>query len=335
MNKDSLSATGNNLNNKTEIYDHRVDQLNLSSTLTHNERPDEESNLSMQVSNLNWDYKGICKELFYNKKFSKNVKMTDKVKEQLAQRNNEDARSVISSDNEPQSTGNRKYTEMSANKEQVMHQSSSSKTRKTKKFVIKKSSVRADDNHVVLGNYRVNKRLAGILEQQLQFLMNSKNNANVNQSIISWGNEQNRDRFLPYKNVAQLLSRHNQSKSQRSRRKLTVSNNKVKHWSKAPRSDNISARSNYSRANKLHTPRYNGNKIRLVNGKDKIVAQHKKSSQYNERSRQVNSSGLRSNTKTRNAKCPNLIQTTSACNYTQDMIPKHTLTDKSYSVSKD
>lgn len=234
--------------------------------------------------------------------------MNEKVKDKLLKNTSDDGRSVISSDNDLQSTSHRRYLESTSQNTSPLKQSSSSQNRKAKKFVIKKSSVR-EENGILPGNYRVSNRLAGILEQQLQFLINSKKESAIN--CMTGKSQGTTEAFLPYKNIAQLLNRQHHSKSQRSRRKLTVSTSKIKQVGKQHKSDNVSARSNTSQ-NKHHTPRYQGNQIRLIKGKEKIVSHHKKSAHYNDRSRQVHSSGLRSNSKSRPVHAPNLLQTTSA-----------------------
>lgn len=245
----------------------------------------------------------ICKELFYNKKFSKNIRISSKVKNELSMKYTEDNRSVISSDNDDHSTPNRGRSHV-VTKQPALFQSYSSKNHNGKKFAIKKSSVRGDKTkghplvHTSLSNYKISKNLAGMLEEQMQALMISKGKDNRNQFLLNINPKDNNGNFLPYKNAGDLKAIRNMSRSQRNR-KLSGSNSKNRSDVKPSRSDNLSARSNYIRTNKAPTPRYQGNGVRLLKGKNHIIQEHRRSGQYNERSRQARSSGVRSNTKTR------------------------------------
>lgn len=226
------------------------------------------------------------KRLFAMKCFStrsliqNKLKLSNRVNDRFSNRPSAEGRSVISSDDELESSSNRMLTQVVNDKNISLFQSYSSKNPKAKRFVIRKSSVRGENSkppttNTSFSNYRVSKRLAGILEQQLQVLMQGKNYANCSERMSGPLQEVNKSHFLPYKNAADLLYKHSVSKSQRSRRKLTVSTSKVKNKGKAVRSDNRSARSNYVRSNKVHTPRYNGNIVRLVKGKEQIINHHK------------------------------------------------------------
>lgn len=174
-----------------------------------------------------------------------------------------------------------------------------------------------------------------MLEKQLKVLLANGKEGNVNRSMLTSENKYKKENFLPYKNGAELLKRQKQSKSQRNRRKLTVSNNKSARNTKSIRSDNDTARSNYAETGTAHTPRYNLRNVRLVKSKQQFVEHQKRSRQYNDRSRHSRSSGLRSNIKSRASKCPKLAAGTNIYNYTQDHIMQNTLTDKSHSISKD
>jgi hypothetical protein len=245
----------------------------------------------------------ICKELFYNKKFSKNIRISNKVKNELNVKYTEDTRSVISSDNDDHSTPNRGRSHVVV-KQPALFQSYSSKNNNGKKFVIKKSSVRGDKTkghplvHTSLSNYKISKNLAGMLEEQMQELIISKGKDNRNQFLLNINPRENNGNFLPYKNAADLKVIRNMSRSQRNR-KLSGSNSKNRSDIKPMRNENLSARSNYIRNNKVPTPRYQGNRVKLVKGKNHIIQAHRRSGQYNDRSRQVRSSGVRSNTKSR------------------------------------
>lgn len=258
-----------NPNNQTEIHDNRYGRLNLSYTLTQN---NEKDTSAQEI---------ICNEMFFNKKpYSKKLKLSNKVNEKFSNKPSEEGRSVISSDDELESSSNRMFTQVVNDRNINMFQSYSSKNPKAKRFVIRKSSVRGENSkppttNTSFSNYRVSKKLAGILEQQLQVLMQGKNQGKRSERMSGPQQEVNKSHFLPYKNAADLLYKHSVSKSQRSRRKLTVSTGKVKSKAKVVRSDNRSARSNYVKSNKVHTPRYNGNIVRLVKGKEQIINHHK------------------------------------------------------------
>jgi hypothetical protein len=306
-----------NLNNNTEIYENRFGNLNLSSTIAQNngkETPTQEL---------------ICKELFYARRFNKKGKISERVKDKLNGRISDERRSVISSDNDGDTSSRRVNKEVTKN----MMQSFSSKTKRTKRFVIKKSSIRAKESNPNLSgmsDYRINKRLAGILERQLQVLMKGvKPQSNPQYLRNLPTNEDKKLQFLPYKDISKFFKREERSRSQKGKRNLTTSNSKLKE-----RRQFIQNTNTLTRANHAYTPRYKGNGIRLINGKH-VIPKPLLKSQNSQGLPRHNRSALRSNSNSRSSKCRKLAENSKMCNYTQDEINQHTITDKSHSISRD
>ena len=81
--------------NKTEIYENKYGNLNISDTLTREDAQD------ISAQEILW------KELFYNKKINFKHNVSDSMREQQNQIINETSHSVISSDIEGLSSTNR------------------------------------------------------------------------------------------------------------------------------------------------------------------------------------------------------------------------------------
>jgi hypothetical protein len=321
----SLSISGYYAHHKSVMYD-KYENLNLSSTLT------QENAQNTSAQDVIW------KELFYNKKFSKKIKRTDQINNEVNLKYTEDTRSVISSENDDYSASNRGRSHVVA-KQPAMFQSYSSKNHKGAKFMIKKSSVRGDRSsahpmvHTSLSNFKVSRNLAGVLEDQMQALGISKGKDNKNpilQNVKSRGYNGN---FLPYNNAGDLKIIRNISRSQRNK-ELNESNTNNRSDVKPSISDNSSARTNYNKSSKIPELRYQGNKVRLVKSKNNINQPHSRSSKYNQHSRKTRSSGVRSNTKSRPIDDTKLANISNPWNYTQDDIPKQKNLDNSFAKTK-
>lgn len=317
-----LNSESDNRNNYTELYDNKNGNLNLSCTLTQ----DNQKETSTQEI--------IWKELFYARKMSRRGQTSERVKNKLNTKYSDSGRSVISSDNDIDSSHRRNVPAVKE-KPKFMFQSHSSKTGHPKKFMVKKSALHSQENKGFLSGtkeYKVNRRLAGILEKQLNVLMaNAKPS-----STMKFDREEQKSQFLPYKDISKLQNRQNRSRSQRSKRNLTVSNSEMKERGRLTNISNSSNRSNYIHKINIGTPRYRGNKIRLVKGQEKTKRPLLKA-QNNTGwpPRHVKSSGLRSNCKRRPSQGWKLTEHQNPCNYTQDQIKKNKITDKSHSISHD
>ena len=139
---------------------------------------------------------------------------------------------------------------------------------------------------------------------------------------------------MPYKNSGN--KRPNENESQRQKHNLTVCNSNTNTANNNAQSNERSPmRDDSTRVKNNRTPRYNNKNVRLVKSKNQIVEQHKKSVHYNERSRQRKLSGLRSNIKTRSSHNPKLTANSHAGKYTQDALQNYSLTNKSWSISKE
>ena len=311
----NTSTENNSAVNKTEVYENKFENLNVSSSVDHRNMND----VSAQEFILN--------KLVFEK---------DKDKSKNKNIYKEDWRSAISSEIDPQSSSQRGKSQIVKRRDAQLFPTYTAKSRKNK-FIIKRNSVRGDKSkppisQAALKNYKISQGLSGILEDQMQALLISKEHGNKNQLLLNLNKEKGRN-FYPYKNVAEKLKIQRMSRSQRSR-KIPWSDSKNRSGSKISRSDQVSWKSDYSRSNRSPTPRYTGVGVRLVKAGNNVVNSLKKSNQYHQRSRQVRTSGVRSNIRSRSNNEPSLVPQSNVCNYTQDNIPKDNLNDNSFWMTK-
>mmetsp|Transcript_6944 Transcript_6944/g.7845 ORF Transcript_6944/g.7845 Transcript_6944/m.7845 type:complete len:135 (+) Transcript_6944:300-704(+) len=130
-------------------------------------------------------------------------------------------------------------------------------------------------------------------------LISNNTNLNVNQSSLTADSNLKAEKFLPYMDTKERKPEG--VLSQRAKRNLTAAHKSAKkETSRSPEGEEV----------RNKTPRYNNRNVRLIKSKNQFVNQHKKSVHYNDRSRHVKSTGLRSNIKPRSSQNQKLITST-------------------------